>query len=55
MTKDICKCSGEKCKVKNQCLRYTGKPLNYGQSWAEFYKQTKNKYGQCGQFIEVKK
>jgi len=52
---DICKCNGEKCKVKNKCLRFKSKPMEYGQSWADFYKQTKNKKGQCGQFIEVKK
>lgn len=55
MTKDICKCSGEKCKVKNQCLRYTSKPLDYGQSWADFYKQPKNKQGKCGMFMGDKK
>ena len=52
---DICKCSGEKCKVKKECRRFTCKPLEYGQSWAEFYKQTKDKQGKCGMFLENRK
>jgi len=51
---DICKCNGEKCKVKNKCLRFKSKPMEYGQSWADFYKQTKNKDGKCCMFLEVK-
>lgn len=52
---DICKCSGEKCKAKKQCLRYTSKPMAYGQSWAKFYLYPKDKQGKCGMFIEVKR
>lgn len=52
---DICKCNGEKCKAKEKCLRYLITPISYGQSWAEFYKQPKNKQGKCGMFLEVKK
>lgn len=51
---DICKCSGEKCKVKKECRRFTCKEIKY-QSWAEFYKQPKDKIGRCGMFIGDKK
>lgn len=43
---DICKCNGLKCKVKDKCLRYTIKPIEYYQSWADFYTQPKKQAGQ---------
>jgi len=52
--RDICKCSGEKCKVKKECKRFTCKEEQY-QSWADFYSLPKNKKGRCGMFLEIKK
>jgi len=46
---DIGKCSGEKCKVKEKCYRFTCKAEKY-QSWGAFYKDPKNKKGECGMF-----
>jgi len=51
---DICKCSGEKCKVKKQCKRYTAKEKKY-QSWGNFYLSPKKIDGKCGMFMENKK
>ena len=52
--KDICKCNGEKCKVKEKCYRFIVKPREY-QDWADFYTQPKNKKGECGSFLKGKK
>lgn len=51
---EICKCNGEKCKVKEKCKRYLIKPIKY-QSWADFYTQPKDRDGKCCMFLEVKK
>lgn len=39
---DITKCSNNKCKIKEQCYRYTAKD-DYWQSYAEFSKDKKIK------------
>ena len=33
---DITKCVNEKCQLKQICLRYTSKPKDNWQSWANF-------------------
>ena len=53
--KDICKCNGEKCKVKEKCYRFTSKVKDKYQDWADFYTQPKNKKGECGSFLKGKK
>ncbi len=45
---DITKCSGKKCKMRNECLRYTSKNSHW-QSWSNFYIHIKNK--KCDYFL----
>jgi hypothetical protein len=51
---DICKCNGEKCKVKNTCFRFTCKVVE-PQSWGDFYSIPKLKDGKCGMYLARKK
>lgn len=51
----ICKCNGEKCIVKEKCLRFTIEDKDKFQDYAEFYREPKNKQGKCGMFLENKK
>lgn len=30
---DITKCNGDKCRVREECYRYTAEPKEYGQSY----------------------
>lgn len=45
---DITKCTGEGCRIKTLCLRYTGKPREQRQSY--FSEPPMNPLGECGYF-----
>lgn len=48
---DITKCANKKCKIKEQCYRYTA-PDSYWQSYAEFNKDKSIKdKKECDNFI----
>jgi hypothetical protein len=49
---DGTKCSGEYCKVKDACYRYTAESSKYMQSW---FFDTPIKDGECDMFWNNKK
>lgn len=52
---DISKCSGEGCKVKEKCYRFTVKGNEYWQVYSDFHKTEKDKEGKCEYFWYNKK
>lgn len=53
---DICRCTSEKCPVRNECLRFTDREYVSGfVSFADFYEESKRSGEGCGYKIEEKK
>jgi hypothetical protein len=53
MSSDISKCTGNGCKIKEKCWRFTAPAEPLWQSYAAFDTQPVNKAAECNGFWDI--